>query len=243
MEIVQLPPQEKKMFFRFPPPPPASAKVIELKNMSKSYGDLEVFKGLDFHIEKGDRLAVVGVNGAGKSTLARILAGIEPFQEGERTLGINTVLAYFAQSQAEELDPNKTVLEEVEQASADAGREESNPRAILGALLFRKDDVFKKTSVLSGGERNRLALAKMLMQEANAIILDEPTNHLDIKSKEILQEAVRAFNGTVILVSHDRDFLDPIVNKILEVSKTGTRLLTSNVSEYIERIKKENAER
>ena len=243
MEIVQLPPQEKKMFFRFPPPPPASAKVIELKNMSKSYGDLEVFKGLDFHIEKGDRLAVVGVNGAGKSTLARILAGIEPFQEGERTLGINTVLAYFAQQQAEELDPNKTVLEEVEQASADAGREESNPRAILGALLFRKDDVFKKTSVLSGGERNRLALAKMLMQEANAIILDEPTNHLDIKSKEILQEAVRAFSGTVILVSHDRDFLDPIVNKILEVSKTGTRLLTSNVSEYIERIKKENAER
>jgi ATP-binding cassette subfamily F protein 3 len=243
MEIIQLPPQERKMFFRFPPPPPASAKVIELKNMSKSYGDLEVFTGLDFHIEKGDRLAVVGVNGAGKSTLARILAGIEPFQEGERTLGINTVLAYFAQSQAEELDPNKTVLEEVEQASADAGREESNPRAILGALLFRKDDVFKKTSVLSGGERNRLALAKMLMQEANAIILDEPTNHLDIKSKEILQEAVRAFNGTVILVSHDRDFLDPIVNKILEVSKTGTRLLTCNVSEYIERIKKENAER
>lgn len=241
MEIIQLPPQEKKIFFRFPPPPPASAKVIELTNMSKSYGDLQVFKGLDFHIEKGDRLAVVGVNGAGKSTLARILAGIEPFQEGERTLGINTVLAYFAQQQAEELDPEKTVLEEVEQSSAAAGREESNPRAILGALLFRKDDVFKKTSVLSGGERNRLALAKMLMKEANTIILDEPTNHLDIKSKEILQDAVRAFEGTVILVSHDRDFLDPIVNKVLEVSKTGTRMLTCNVSEYIERIKQENA--
>ena len=243
MEIIQLPPQERKMFFRFPPPPPASAKVIELKNMSKSYGDLQVFNNFDFHIEKGDRLAIVGVNGSGKSTLARVLAGIEPFQEGERALGINTVLAYFAQQQAEELDPNKTVLEEVEQASADAGREESNPRAILGALLFRKDDVFKKTSVLSGGERNRLALAKMLMQEANAIILDEPTNHLDIKSKEILQEAVRAFNGTVILVSHDRDFLDPIVNKVLEVRRDGTRMLTCNVSEYIERIKKENAER
>ena len=153
------------------------------------------------------------------------------------------MLAYFAQQQAEELDPNKTVLEEVEQASADAGREESNPRAVLGALLFRKDDVFKKTTVLSGGERNRLALAKMLMQEANAIILDEPTNHLDIKSKEILQDAVKAFNGTVILVSHDRDFLDPIVNKVLEVRRDGTRMLTCNVSEYIERIKKENAER
>lgn len=239
MEIIKLPPQEKKIYFRFPPPPPASAKVIELKNMSKSYGDLQIFKGLDFYIDKGDRIAVVGVNGAGKSTLARILAGIEPFQEGERTLGINTVLSYFAQQQAEELDPNKTVLEEVEQSSADANREESNPRAVLGALLFRKDDVFKKTTVLSGGERNRLALAKMLMREANAIILDEPTNHLDIKSKEILQDAVKAFDGTIILVSHDRDFLDPIVNKVLEVSKTGTRMLTCNVSEYLERIKNE----
>ena len=239
MEIIKLPPQEKKIYFRFPPPPPASAKVIELKNMSKSYGDLQIFKGLDFYIDKGDRIAVVGVNGAGKSTLARILAGIEPFQEGERTLGINTVLSYFAQQQAEELDPDKTVLEEVEQSSAEANREESNPRAVLGALLFRKDDVFKKTSVLSGGERNRLALAKMLMREANTIILDEPTNHLDIKSKEILQDAVKAFDGTVILVSHDRDFLDPIVNKVLEVSKTGTRMLTCNVTEYLDRIKRE----
>ncbi len=239
MEIIKLPPQEKKIFFRFPPPPPGSAKVIELQNVSKSYGEVQVFKGLDFHIEKGDRLAVVGVNGAGKSTLARILAGVEPFQEGERALGINTVLAYFAQQQADELDPNKTVLEEVEQASADANREESNPRAVLGALLFRKDDVFKKTTVLSGGERNRLALAKMLMKEANTIILDEPTNHLDIKSKEILQDAIREFDGTVILVSHDRDFLEPIVNKVLEVSKTGTRMLTCNVSEYLERLKEE----
>ena len=239
MEIIKLPPQEKKIYFRFPPPPPASAKVIELKKMSKSYGDLQIFKGLDFYIDKGDRIAVVGVNGAGKSTLARILAGIEPFQEGERTLGINTVLSYFAQQQAEELDPDKTVLEEVEQSSAEANREESNPRAVLGALLFRKDDVFKKTSVLSGGERNRLALAKMLMREANTIILDEPTNHLDIKSKEILQDAVKAFDGTVILVSHDRDFLDPIVNKVLEVSKTGTRMLTCNVTEYLDRIKRE----
>ena len=239
MEIIKLPPQEKKIYFRFPPPPPASAKVIELKNMSKSYDDLQIFKGLDFYIDKGDRIAVVGVNGAGKSTLARILAGIEPFQEGERTLGINTVLSYFAQQQAEELDPDKTVLEEVEQSSAEANREESNPRAVLGALLFRKDDVFKKTSVLSGGERNRLALAKMLMREANTIILDEPTNHLDIKSKEILQDAVKAFDGTVILVSHDRDFLDPIVNKVLEVSKTGTRMLTCNVTEYLDRIKRE----
>lgn len=240
MEIIELPKTEKKMFFRFPEPPPSSQKVIELVNMSKRYGDIEVFNNFNFHIDKGDRIAVVGVNGAGKSTLARVLAGTEPFQSGERVVGLNTVLAYFAQQQAEELDPNKTALEEVEAAAADAGHEDANPRAVLGALLFRKDDVFKPTTVLSGGERNRLALAKILMKRANTIILDEPTNHLDIRSKETLQDAIMAFDGTVILVSHDRDFLDPLVTKVLEVRKDGTRLLTCNVSEYIARIEAES---
>ncbi|MGJ3241492.1 MAG: ABC-F family ATP-binding cassette domain-containing protein [Opitutales bacterium] len=228
---------EKKIFFRFPPPPPASAKVIELHNLHKAYGDNVIFNGLDLRIQKGERIAVVGVNGAGKSTLARILAGIEPFQQGERELGINTVIGYFAQSQAETLDPRKTVMQEVE-ASVD-GNEDANPRAALGALLFRKDEVHKECGVLSGGERNRVALAKMLMKPANCIILDEPTNHLDIKSKEVLQDAIRAFDGTVILVSHDRDFLDPVVTKVLEVRPDGTRLLTCNVSEYIQRIEEE----
>ncbi len=241
LEIIELPKTERKMFFRFPEPPPSSQKVIELINMSKSYGDLEVFNNFNFHIDKGDRIAVVGVNGAGKSTLARVLAGIEPFQSGERVVGLNTVLAYFAQQQAEELDPQKTALEEVEAAAADAGHEDANPRAVLGALLFRKDDVFKSTTVLSGGERNRLALAKILMKRANTIILDEPTNHLDIRSKETLQDAIKAFEGTIILVSHDRDFLDPLVNKVLEVRKDGTRLLTCNVSEYIARIEEESS--
>ncbi|MBC2604852.1 ribosomal protection-like ABC-F family protein [Pelagicoccus albus] len=241
MEIIEMPKTEKKIYFRFPEPPPSSQKVIELVNMSKSYGSIEVFKNFNFHIDKGDRIAVVGVNGAGKSTLARVLAGIEPFQEGERVVGLNTVLAYFAQQQAEELDPKKTALEEVEAAAAEAGHEDANPRGVLGALLFRKDDVFKPTTVLSGGERNRLALAKILMRRANTIILDEPTNHLDIRSKETLQDAIKAFEGTVILVSHDRDFLDPLVNKVLEVRKDGTRLLTCNVSEYIARIEEENS--
>ncbi|MBD5782615.1 ABC-F family ATP-binding cassette domain-containing protein [Pelagicoccus sp. NFK12] len=241
IDIIELPKTEKKMFFRFPEPPPSSQKVIELVNMSKSYGDLEVFNNFNFHIDKGDRIAVVGVNGAGKSTLARVLAGIEPFQSGERVVGMNTVLAYFAQQQAEELDPEKTVLEEVEAAAAEAGHEDANPRGVLGALLFRKDDVFKSTTVLSGGERNRLALAKILMKRANTIILDEPTNHLDIRSKETLQDAIKEFDGTIILVSHDRDFLDPLVNKVLEVRKDGTRLLTCNVSEYIARIEEESA--
>ncbi|MDG2168639.1 MAG: ABC-F family ATP-binding cassette domain-containing protein [Opitutales bacterium] len=241
MERIQLPKEEKRMYFRFPEPPIASAKVIELERVTKTYGDIRVFDNLDFHIEKGDRIAIVGVNGAGKSTLARILAGVEPYQSGERTTGINTVIAYFAQQQTNELNPENTVLEEVQKAAFDANNQETNPRAVLGALLFSGDDALKKTSVLSGGERNRLALAKMLTKMANTIILDEPTNHLDIRSKEVLQEAVQLFKGTVILVSHDRDFLDPLVNKVLEVRKDGTRMLTCNVSEYIARIQEEQA--
>ena len=239
MERIEVPKEEKKMYFRFPEPPVGSAKVIELENVTKTYGDLRVFDKLDFHIEKGDRVAIVGINGAGKSTLARILAGVEPYQSGERTTGINSVIAYFAQQQTQELDPNNTVLEEVQKAAFDANNHETKPRAVLGALLFSGDDALKKTTVLSGGERNRLALAKMLMRRANTIILDEPTNHLDIRSKEVLQEAVKLFQGTVILVSHDRYFLDPLVNKVLEVRKDGTRMLSCNVSEYIERIQEE----
>lgn len=240
MELITIPREEKKMFFRFPKSPPASAKVITIKELHKAYGDNVIFDGLDLRIDKGDRIAVVGVNGAGKSTLARIMAGHEPYQSGEVEKGLNTVLAYFAQSQADELDPENTVLEEVEEAAI--GNEDANPRGALGALLFSGDEALKKTSVLSGGEKNRVALAKMLMHPANCMILDEPTNHLDIKSKEVLQEAINLYEGTVILVSHDRAFLDGVVNKVLEVSPGSTRMLTCNVSEYIERIEAEMAE-
>jgi ATP-binding cassette subfamily F protein 3 len=236
MEIIKPEPEEKKMFLRFPPSPPASQKVIEISNLHKAYGTNQIFKGLDLRIEKGDRIAVVGVNGAGKSTLMRILAGTEPFQDGERDLGVNTVIGYFAQHQAEELNPNNDVLTEVEEV---VENEDANPRGALGALLFSGNDVFKKTSVLSGGERNRVALAKLLMKPCNCLIMDEPTNHLDIKSKEVLQEALNLFNGTAIIVSHDRSFLDGVVNKVLEVSPQKTRMLTCNVSEYIERLDEE----
>jgi len=202
--------------------------------LSLSFGDIRVFRGLDLRIDKGDRIAVVGVNGAGKSTLARIIAGVEPIDSGERDVGVQTVFGYFAQQQAEELNPKKTVLEEVESAVPPDG--EANPRAALGALLFSKGDQQKPVDVLSGGERNRVALAKMLMRPCNCVILDEPTNHLDIRSKEVLQDAIREFAGTVILVSHDRDFLDPVVNKVLEVRPDGSRMLTCNVSEYVERV-------
>ena len=241
MELITIPRDEKKMFFRFPKSPPASSKVITITGLEKAYGDNVIFDGLDLRIDKGDRIAVVGVNGAGKSTLARIMAGIEPYQGGTVELGINTVLGYFAQSQAEELNPANTVLEEVETAAI--GNDDANPRGALGALLFSGDEALKKTSVLSGGEKNRVALAKMLMHPANCMILDEPTNHLDIKSKEVLQEAINLFEGTVILVSHDRSFLDGVVNKVLEVSPGSTRMLTCNVSEYIERIEQEAAEK
>ena len=239
MEIVKVEAEEKKIYFRFPPSPPASQKVVEIENLRKSYDELEVFTGLDLRIEKGDRIAVVGVNGAGKSTLVRILAGVEPFQEGTRDVGVNTVIGYFAQHQAEELNPENDVLTEVEEVLHD--NPDANPRAALGALLFSGNDVFKKTSVLSGGERNRVALAKLLMKPCNFLIMDEPTNHLDIRSKEVLQEALNLFDGAAIIVSHDRFFLDGVVTKVLEVSPDKTRMLTCNVTEYMERLDTEEA--
>jgi ATP-binding cassette subfamily F protein 3 len=239
MEIVKVEADEKKIYFRFPPSPPASQKVVEIENLRKSYDELEVFSGLGLKIEKGDRIAVVGVNGAGKSTLVRILAGVEPFQEGTRDVGVNTVIGYFAQHQAEELNPANDVLTEVEEVLHD--NPDANPRAALGALLFSGNDVFKKTAVLSGGERNRVALAKLLMTPCNFLIMDEPTNHLDIRSKEVLQEALNLFEGAAIIVSHDRFFLDGVVTKVLEVSPNKTRMLTCNVSEYMERLDTEEA--
>ncbi|MEM9025448.1 MAG: ABC-F family ATP-binding cassette domain-containing protein [Verrucomicrobiota bacterium] len=239
IERVEVERDEKKIWFRFAPPPPASQKVIILDEVRKCYGEHEVFRDLSLRIDKGDRIAVVGVNGAGKSTLARIMAGVEPITDGGIDIGINTVTAYFAQQQAEELDPSLTVLQEVESV-IEPSNTDANPRGALGALLFSGDDQHKSISVLSGGERNRVAMAKMLMRPANFIILDEPTNHLDIKSKEVLQDAIKDFDGTVLLVSHDRNFLDPVVNKVLEVSKTGLRMLTCNVSEYIARMESES---
>ena len=172
--------------------------------------------------------------------MMRILASAEPYQSGEMDVGINTVIGYFAQHQAEELNPDNDVLTEVEESIS--CNEDANARGALGALLFSGNDVFKKTKVLSGGERNRVALAKLLMKPCNCLIMDEPTNHLDIRSKEVLQEALNLFQGTVIIVSHDRSFLDGVVTKVLEVSPKKTRMLTCNVSEYIERLDKEMAQ-
>jgi ATP-binding cassette, subfamily F, member 3 len=231
MEVIRLEDGEEEIRFSFPPAPPSGKIAMSLRHISKSYGALKVFEQLDFEIDRGDRIAFVGVNGAGKSTLARIIAGVESYDGGERIPGHNMVLSYFAQHQAEELAPSFDALQTVEAvATGDVRR---HLRTLLGCFLFHGDDVFKKVSVLSGGEKSRLALAKMLLTPANLIVLDEPTNHLDMRSKGVLQDALAEFEGSMVIVSHDRDFLDPLVTKVVEFKAGHIRTWLGNVSEYI----------
>jgi ATP-binding cassette, subfamily F, member 3 len=240
IEHIEIEDEEDEIHFHFPQARPSGSVVTELKSIYKSYGTKQVFGGLDFTIERGDKIAVVGVNGAGKSTFVRILAGAEPFDAGEIITGYNVAPSYFAQHQAEELDLSSSVLGVVDNVAT--GELRTKLRTILGAFLFRGDDVFKKVSILSGGEKSRLALAKMLLQPANFLIMDEPTNHLDMRSKKVLQDALKDFGGTFVIVSHDRAFLDPLVNKVAEFSHGGARTFIGNVSDYIYR-KKQDAEK
>lgn len=239
MDRIELEEEQNKVSFRFPEPPRSGQVVMKLENLHKSYDDTQVFEGIDYEIERGDKIAVVGPNGAGKSTLIRILAGMEPHQKGDRVEGHNVTVNYFAQHQADELNPKKDALETLQEAGADV--KESRLRTILGCFLFQGDDVFKKVKVLSGGEKSRLALAKMLLSPANLLIFDEPTNHLDMSSKNILQQAIQQYEGTVVIVSHDRDFLDPIVDKVLDVQPGYIKTYLGNVSYYLTR-KQEEAE-
>lgn len=234
IERIEIEEEDDGVNFTLPKAPHCGQVVLELNGVVKRYGDLEIYRNLDFKLERGDRVAVVGRNGAGKSTLARILAGVEPIQGGERTVGYKAQIAYFAQHQAEELDLNSTPLA-IAEAAAPQG-EGRRARTLLGAFLFKGDDVFKPVKVLSGGEKNRLALAKMLLQPFNCLILDEPTNHLDMRSKEVLQRALQEYDGALIIVSHDRDFLDPLAEKTLEISRDGARTFAGNITYYIEKI-------
>jgi ATP-binding cassette, subfamily F, member 3 len=231
MDIIHLEDEEEQIRFSFPPSPPSGKIAMTLRDVSKSYGPVKVFTHLDLEIDRGDRIAFVGVNGAGKSTLARIIAGVEMYDAGERLPGHNMVLSYFAQHQAEELTPSFDALQTVEAVAA--GDVRRHLRTLLGCFLFHGDDVFKKVSVLSGGEKSRLALAKMLLTPANLIVLDEPTNHLDMRSKVVLQEALAEFEGSMVIVSHDRDFLDPLVTKVIEFKEGRIRTWLGNVSEYL----------
>ena len=231
IERVELEDEENEIRFTFPPAPSSGRVMMTLRRIVKHYDELEVFNGVDFEVDRGDRIAFVGVNGAGKSTLARIIAGVEPYDSGERLPGHNVSISYFAQHQAEELNPTFDVLQTVEAVAS--GDIRSRLRSLLGSFLFTGDDVFKKVSVLSGGEKSRLALAKMLLVPSNLIVLDEPTNHLDMRSKAVLQEALAEFEGSLIVVSHDRDFLDPLVTKVVEFREGAIRTYLGSVSEYL----------
>ena len=231
LELVEIEDEESGIRFNFPPAPSSGRVAMELKGIHKSYGEKRIFDGIDFDIDRGDRIAFVGVNGAGKSTLSKIIAGVEPFGAGERKVGHNVIVSYFAQHQADELDPRNDVLGTVDEVAV--GDIRRSLRNLLGCFLFSGDDVFKKVGVLSGGEKSRLALAKMLLQPCNLIVMDEPTNHLDMRSKAVMQQALARFEGSYVIVSHDRDFLDPIVNKVVEFSKGRIKTYLGNVSEYI----------
>ncbi len=237
LERVEIEDDESGIRFKFPPAPSSGRVLMECREITKAYGSLKVFRELSLTIDRGDRIAFVGVNGAGKSTLARIIAGVEPFDTGERMPGHNVSVSYFAQHQAEDLDPTLDVLQTVDAVAA--GDIRARLRSLLGAFLFTGDDVFKKVGVLSGGEKSRLALAKMLLKPANLIVLDEPTNHLDMRSKEVLQRALGEFDGSLIVVSHDRDFLDPLVTKVVEFKDLGIRTYLGTVSDFLETRRRE----
>jgi len=214
IERIEIPPERKRIRFHFPDAPKSGKIVMELKNLTKSYGSHTVLDRVNLVVEKGERVALVGHNGAGKSTLMSVLAGAE-YQDGECMLGHNVAMDYFAQDQAAVLDSGRSVWDEI---YTDAPYEMvPKLRDILGAFLFSGDDINKPVGVLSGGERNRLALAKMLLRPSNLLLMDEPTNHLDLFSKEVLLDALRSFDGTVVFVSHDRHFVNGLATRIVEV--------------------------
>ena len=231
IERIELAEDERQIRFSFPPAPQSGRDVLMVDGLCKSYGGKQVFSRVGFHLERGDKVAVVGVNGAGKSTLMRILAGqIEP-DAGALRFGTGVKPTYFGQHQAQELPLDYTVLETLSHAAEDMTI--TRMRSLLGAFLFRGDDVEKKVSVLSGGEKSRLALARMIATPANCMLLDEPTNHLDMSSQEVLQEAMRQYDGTIIVVSHNRYFLDCFVNKVIEVKAGVVTVYEGNVAEYL----------
>ncbi|MBW4643380.1 MAG: ATP-binding cassette domain-containing protein [Goleter apudmare HA4340-LM2] len=228
----------RTLHFRFPPAPRSGREVVQIKDLTHTYGDKILFLGANLLIERGDRIAFLGPNGAGKSTLLRIIMGTEPATEGSVALGEHNVIpGYFEQNQAEALDLKKTVMETIHDEVPDWKNEEV--RTLLGSFLFTGDTVFKQVGALSGGEKARLALAKMLLRPANLLILDEPTNHLDIPAKEMLEEAIQNYDGTAIVVSHDRYFISQVANKIVEIRDGEFRMYLGNYHYYLEKTAEE----
>src|SRR5215475_6930050 len=231
MEKIEIPPEEKAIHFSFPQPRASGRMVAEAKDLGKNYGPKHVFSGGNFVIERGDRIALVGVNGAGKSTLIKLLAGLEQPTGGELRLGHNADVDYFAQDQYKALDTQARMLDDLFSAAPRSTQTEL--RNLLGCFLFSEDDVFKTIGVLSGGERNRYALARMLMMPGNFLLLDEPTNHLDMRAKEVLLESLEKFSGTVVFVSHDRYFIDKLATRVLEVEDGAVHVFPGNYEDYL----------
>jgi ATP-binding cassette subfamily F protein 3 len=231
IERIELPEEEKTIHFSFPQPKPSGRIVAEFKAVAKSYGEKQVFENVDFMIERGDRIALVGVNGAGKSTLIKLLSGVEPLTQGQYSLGHNVHLDYFAQDQYKELDHEQRILDDLGKVAPSS--RETDLRNLLGCFLFSGDDVFKRIGVLSGGERNRYALLKMLLHPANFLLLDEPTNHLDIRAKDILLSALSAYTGTVVFVSHDRYFIDKLATRVFEIGGGKIEIYPGNYEDFL----------
>ncbi len=241
IERIQVPPEEKTIHFSFPQPKPSGRIVAEFENVAKVYpgknsgaastGEKEVFHNVNFMIEKGDRIALVGVNGAGKSTLIKLLAGAELPTEGEFKLGHNVEADYFAQDQYKELDADARMIDDLGAASPRSTQTEL--RSLLGCFLFSEDDVFKKIGVLSGGERGRYALLRLLLHPANFLLLDEPTNHLDLRAKDVLLDALMDYTGTVVFVSHDRYFIDKLATRVFEIGDGKVEVYPGNYEDYL----------
>jgi ATP-binding cassette subfamily F protein 3 len=228
---IEVPPERKRIHFRFPDCMKSGRTVLELKHARKSYDRLTVFHDISLHIERGDRIALVGPNGTGKSTLMRMLSGEEAPDAGTRTLGHQVVMEYFAQDEATRLEPTLTVYETLSSGSPN----DMVPaiRNILGGFLFSGDDVYKKAGVLSGGERTRLAVARMLLRPSNTLLLDEPTNHLDLDSKDVLLDALEDYGGTLIIVSHDRYFVEKLATKIIEIGHGDAVVYPGTYAEFL----------
>jgi ATP-binding cassette, subfamily F, member 3 len=231
IERIEIPEEEPVIHFKFPQPPPSGRMVVEAEGLSKSYDSKRVLENVRFGIERGDRVALVGVNGAGKSTLIKLLTGDETPTAGVVKLGHNVISEYFAQDQYKVLDGDARMLDDISRAALKVPEVEL--RSLLGCFLFRGDDVFKPLGVLSGGERNRFALARILVSPSNFLLLDEPTNHLDMRAKDVLLEALAAFSGTVVFVSHDRYFIDRLATRVLEVEGGTVISHEGNYEDYL----------
>ena len=233
VERIEAPSRAKRIRFGFPPAPRSGDAVVTAEGLLKCYGDQVVFSGLELKVRRGDRLALVGPNGAGKSTLLKLISGRVAPEGGSLTLGHNVTVQTYAQHQLEALEPGDTVLESLERVADPGSRQRL--RSLLGAFLFRADDIDKRIAVLSGGEKARVALARMLVRPSNLLLLDEPTNHLDLVSREVLEDALDEYEGTLAIVSHDRYFINRVANAILEVGNGGATLYPGDYDTYLER--------